>query len=653
MQEKGSYSMYSIFVFIVFIVLGVAPVPAYAYTQSDVAAFKEARQGRFSALQNLAQVSNDPLVRSTAQWVLLRGNKSDFNSLKNFIGQHPDWPSLSLLKQKAEEKMPPGVSDRESLNWFQKNKPETYNGTVKYIGLLKGQNNLTLAKTIAKDFWQENRMSRDQQREFYSAYGSFLSQSDHEKRIRFLFNGEQYEQAQAVANVIGGEYSSFIDARIKLAKNDNGVNQAISNISPRYANHPDLLYERLKWRRKNDMNSGAIEILNKEPPASQVHDPAAWWQERHIIIRRLLEEKNYQKAYQLASSHKQKEGFPLAQAEFVAGWIALRFVNKPYEAFEHFERLYNNVETPISRSRGAYWAGRASETLGDNVVASQWYAVAAQYPETFYGQLAAEKTPAKEVLLIKTAPTVNSSAYYNDKRTQAAKLLNQAGMDEESRLFLFRLLKDRTGQNDLITLAQFSRDLGYEDITIKVAQEIQEKHNKTYHDYLYPRRVKDVQNVRNTEWALIHAIIRQESRFDQKAISPAGARGLMQLMPATAKETARQNGLSHDISWLTTRSDHNIQLGSKYIGQLVRRFDGNYAMAAAGYNAGPNRVDRWKQENGNPQNGQVDLVDWIELIPIYETRNYVQRVLEGVYVYRQYLKGVQAEPKETIHLVAK
>lgn len=625
---------------------------AHAYSDSVINAFKQAGQGQYSALENLQKSTNDSVVKSTAKWVLLRENEPNFYDLSAFIQKHPDWPSLAMLKRKAESVIDIQIMERDALRWFQNNPPQTYDGVTYYLELLQKSNNVSAARKQAQDFWVRTAMTREQQREFYSRNKSFLTQSDHKKRIQLLFTKDRYTQAQAVADLIGGAYANFINARVALARNDNNVNSAITNISPAYASHPDLLYERLRWRRKNDMNSGAIEMLNKAPPANKMHSPKAWWRERHIIIRRLLEQKKYSQAYQLASTHRQQYGFPKAQAEFLAGWLALRFLNKPTQAFVHFETLYKNVETPISKGRGAYWAGRASEAAGDNNIANQWYAVAAQYNETFYGQLAAEKTPAREIIQIKTAPSVDRQSYDLDKRVKAALLLHRAGLKKESRLFLFRLMKDKKGHADLIALADLSRQLGHDDISIKAAQNIQSQYNKTYHDYLYPRRIKAVRNIRDVEWALIHAIIRQESRFDEGAISPAGARGLMQLMPATAKETARQNGWRHTTAMLTSNPQHNINLGSKYIGKLVRRFNNNYAMAAAGYNAGPNRVARWAQENGNPTSPQIDLIDWIEMIPIYETRNYAHRVLEATYVYRQYFNGVQKPIKSDMHLVA-
>ena len=223
-------------------------------------------------------------------------------------------------------------------------------------------------------------------------------------------------------------------------------------------------------------------------------------------------------------------------------------------------------------------------------------------------------------------------------------------MKKQTEVFLLRLSKNAKTSSDYILTAELAENLGQRHIAIKVAQALQKEKNVNYSRYLYPKMVRELSNIRDTEWAFINAIIRQESRFDQSAVSHAGARGLMQLMPATAKDVARRAGRQHQTGWLTSRPSHNIYLGSRYLTQMVDRFGGNYAMAAAAYNAGPNRVDRWVKEFDDPRKGKIDLIDWIELIPIYETRNYVQRVLEGVYVYRQQLKGKQKNHSNLIHV---
>ena len=234
---------------------------------------------------------------------------------------------------------------------------------------------------------------------------------------------------------------------------------------------------------------------------------------------------------------------------------------------------------------------------------------------------------------------------------QAANYLSKAGMRNETEAFLLRLKDNASSAQDFELTAELATKLGQQQVAIKAAQDLQKKKNIALGQYLYPQKVRELQNINQVEWAMINAIIRQESRFEQTAISHAGARGLMQLMPATASETARRAGLQHNKAWLTSRPSHNIALGSRYLGQMVKRYNGNYAMAAAAYNAGPGRVDRWIKEMGDPRRmNQDQFIDWTEQIPIYETRNYVQRVMEAVYVYRDSLRGKQPRVNIPIHV---
>jgi len=476
-----------------------------------------------------------------------------------------------------------------------------------------------------------------------------LTRANHVRRMDMLLHRNQYENGQAVADLLGAGYHALAKARIALSRSDSAVQPAINAVPPSLIGDPGLMYERLVWRRKRDLDSGALEILNKAPAASQMYSPKDWWRERHILARRLIEKRQYQKAYHLVSSHRQTNGFPRVQAEWVSGFLALQFLDQPWKAFEHFEALYNNVETPISKARGAYWAGRASEALKHPQIAQEWYRVAAHYPDTYYGQLAAEKTPAIERIVFVRTPEI---AIPDEERLHAARLFHRAGLKRESRLFLFKKLYEDESRNENLIVAKLASELGHQDIAIKAAQNIRNNEGVFYQEFLYPNISHALKNEHQVEWALIHAIIRQESRFDANAISPAGARGLMQLMPATARETAIRHSVSHRPEWLTSRPAHNITLGSRFLGMLLQRFDNNYAKAAAGYNAGPGRIPRWTENFGNPDQNQIDLVTWVELIPIYETRNYVQRVLEATHVYRQLLAHEQRPVTTPLHVAA-
>lgn len=651
MQEEGVWAMKTNIKFMTaYVIIGVLWCGFSGSAKANQTLTKilhQAEQGNMGTAIAM-RPSLKGTARDTLDWyIYYKGApNTSFSEVANFLNAHPKWPYQHTIQRAAEDKLRDGKLDARTVSFFDRNQPITAQAMSVYL-----QTNAGKAKPVLNKWWQTASLTRDEQRQIYAAYGSYISRQSHIKRMDSLLNRREFSNAQAMGDAIGGGYSQLAAARIALAKSKGDVNSVLGAVPANLRNDEGLLFDRLQWRRKKNLNQGAIEILNIAPSASKMSDPARWWKERHIIARRLMENKQYKQAYRLAAAHKQHEGFPKSQAEWVSGFLALRFNNEPYKAFEHFETLYKNVESPISRARGSYWAGRASEALNNPQIASQWYNIAAKYPETFYGQLAAEKM-GRQVSLNMRAST-GAQGLPNNDLANAATYLSNAGLKKEASAFLLRLKDNANSAGDYEQAANLATRLGQQDIAIKIAQTLQREKGVALGQYLYPQKVRELAKIQGVEWAFINAIIRQESRFDQNAISPAGARGLMQLMPATAKQTASRSGLSHQKAWLTSRPSHNISLGSKYLGQMTRRYNGNYAMAAAAYNAGPGRVDKWIKVMGDPRTGQVDLIDWIEQIPIYETRNYVQRVLEGVYVYRSSLKGKQPPINAPIHVATK
>lgn len=631
-----------------FAVFGIPKAFADKDTVSN--ALRLASKGNWAELTYQINASSDSAARDVLSWYLYVNNspKGQFSRIQKFIEENPDWPRLETIRRQAEKNLAGETPDPKNLQWFDRYKPIAAPAMDHYAALLINNNRQGELSGIFSGWWPKANLSRNEQQQIFARYQSYINRSAHVKRLSHLLYRNEYSNAMAIADLLGADYIALAKARKALAANDSNVNALVAAVPAALHNDEGFLFDRLQWRRKRDQDSGAIEILNNAPAASAMYDPAQWWRERHIIIRRLIETGQYARAYKLASSHKQTEGFPQAQAEWVSGWLALRFVNKPREAFEHFEKLYKVTNTPLSKSRGAYWSARASDKLGHSEIALEWYKVAATYPETFYGQLAAKTLGAPAQSDVSTA--ANATYPTQDTRIKAIIWLAKAGLKNESSSFLLKLADISKKQSQYEQLIALARDLGYDNIMIKLASELQNHTKVTLIKNLYPAIIQDMSYAGTAEWAFVNAIIRQESRFDQTAISSAGARGLMQLMPATAKEVAARNGMQHQEAWLTIRPGHNIALGSRYLLDLLARFDGNYAMAAAAYNAGPSRVDKWIKQFGDPRKGEIELIDWVELIPIYETRNYVQRVLEGVYVYRQVLKGHQTAPKSPIHI---
>lgn len=593
------------------------------------------------------------LEREVDQWLAFyTKNSTDYRALTRLIAARPDWPGMNRLRAQAESIMPPGLPDPDIIAWFDQNPPQTGTGAERYAAALLNKGRAGEAKKLIRATWIEQSMSREEQKSFYGRFENRIDKEASIQRLdRQLLRGN-YTNARAVADVLGKDYKALAEARIALAMDAPGVETRIAAVPGHLQKDPGLLYERLRWRRKHNVNDGAIAILTDAPDMNQVSNPEDWWVERHIMVRRLMETRQYKRAYALARRHGQKTGFAFTQAQWVSGFLALRFANKPWEAFETFERMYHNVETPISRARAAYWAGRASDALKHPDIARQWYQAAADHNTTFYGQMAAAALgmPDKKLPAVR-APAAAKNAVQNHEAVRAARYLARAGYRHEAATFLLNAADLAKSANEIEGLAAVAASIGQSHTSIKIAQIAQNKHGVIFTGLLYPDLSPKMNTVRDTEWALAHAIMRQESRFDDQAISHAGARGLMQLMPGTAKETARKIGISHQNDWLTSRPDHNIRLGCRYIGDMVRRYDGEYALAAAAYNAGPGRVSQWLREFGDPRRADIDMIDWLEQIPIYETRNYVQRVLEGVYVYRQIMGTKPVQPVELAHLM--
>lgn len=624
-----------------------------AQRATTMAAIKAIKAGQWSKGKDLLYGTREPLAIKLYQWLAFTRDyqATDFESISAFVKANPDWPKQGKLQLAAEKAMSANLSPAKVTAWFDHYPPQTPDGMDLYINALIATGKTGAVQGVLRGWWPKASLTPDQQARFLKEFSRYMTQDMHTARVNWSILRGQYTNARALGHLIGRGYPQLVEARIALAQGAAGVDGAVAAVPAHLKDDPGLMFERLRWRRKNNLDVGAIEILHHQPAASQIPNLDDWWKEREIIIRRLIERKQYKSAYLLASNHKQEEGVPFAEAEFLAGWLALRYTHEPWKAFEHFEALYHGTVTPISKARGAYWAGKASDALGYKDIAREWYRTAARHQTTFYGQmavgaLAEDQKPPQQV---PPERTVRGEAnFLSNDLTQVAKLMNEAGQYEDTTTFLDALASKSQTPETVMLAAELAQKLNHYHNAVRIAKKAFQQ-NIMITDYAYPTMLNYMRHA-DAEWALVHGLIRQESAFDTQAQSPVGARGLMQLMPATAAEVAKKAGLSHQTSWLTSKPEHNVTLGSLYISQMIRRYDGNYALALAAYNGGPGRVDRWLKEYGDPRKGEIDLVDWIEMIPISETRNYVQRVLESVYIYRLKLRDVQKVATSPIHV---
>lgn len=623
----------------------------------SVDAVKNVSKGKWDAAERQFADAKDPLASKLYHWLLLtratdvKWTNELFIRLSEFVRHNPEWPGSSKMKVRAEGVMPENLSVKEVLAWYDQFPPHTPYGMKRYMDALVSEGRLDNARDFLADWWASTLTSRDQQREIFGRYGNFLTIDAHKRRFDALLRAGHYQNARAIAHVLGDGYPELAEARIALSNGSGkGLDGIINAVPVSLQNDPGLMYERLHWRRKKGLDDGAVELLKNTP--NEIQDLDGWWTERHIMIRRLLEKADFDGAYTLAADHRQSDGFAYAQAEWLAGWLALQFMDKPTEGYERFVALYHNVRTPVSKARAAYWAGRAASGLKQHDLAKTWYKSAAEFKTTFYGQMAGAALSMRKELPRSKLPSLSSSErseFERNELMQAAMIFKTAGDDRTADDFINAFLDlDETPKRYRYAAEVMAAQDDFHR-AVQIAKKASRK-GLFLTKQAYPTITKHLQGIDTAEWALIHALIRQESMFDYKAQSPAGALGLMQLMPATAREVSKKEKVGYKKEWLTERPKYNMQLGASYISKLLNQYDGSYPLAIAAYNAGPSRVNSWLNTFGDPRKGEINIIDWIELIPVYETRNYVQRVLENTHIYRLRLMGIQEQPQEELHI---
>lgn len=614
--------------------------PAHALSERDAAIYKRAfdaadRDQWASALDTAAQ-ANDKSLREVLIWRHMQSPEGSYSfaEITGFLKAHPTWPSQAALRRRADDALTGGEPAAQVIAWYTDNPPFTGRGKMLLAEVLMNAGREAEAVAVARSAWVNNTFNRNDERRFLGRFERFLTADHHRRRLdHLLWEGHDESATRMLVKVDAG-HRALAQARIALMTRAPGVDGAVNRVPQELRDDPGLIYQRLRWRRQADLDESAAELL-AHPKANAVR-PRLWWRERAALARNFLERGWISQAYAITSHHGMTSGAGFAEAEWLSGWIALRFLKDAKAALPHFERLHAGVSYPISVSRAAYWAGRAQEALKAPAAAKEWYERAAVHSTTYYGQLAAARLGRTDRLSLPQAPEItpaDSAAFTGDSRAAVAKGLKAIGRAEEARPFLWRLNEDAETPGLRRLAAELARDIGRTELAVALARRAALR-GTVLVDTGYP--LLDDEIPAEVEPALVHALIRQESNFNATIRSSAGAVGLMQIMPATAKIVAKQVGVPHRPGDLDT-PDYNVRLGSAYLEDLVARFSGSYPLALAGYNAGPGRPARWVREFGDPRRGDVDMIDWVEMIPFAETRNYVQRVMESVQVYRHRL----------------
>ena len=598
-----------------------------------------------SALKTAEKVK-DRDFRNLITWMYLKttGNSATFNDYKKFIERNSDYPRINRIKYLAEKKIYlKNTSPTSVINWFNKNPPLGGIGKIKLAEAHLEQGNTVKVKKLIKESWTSADISKNNLGYYRAKFKKFLTSEDHLKRASYLAWERKYWDLKRMLKYLPTDERALYNARQILMSNSYGVDNAIAKVPEHLKNDPGLEFDRLRWRNRRGRLEGSLEILykNSNKTERQMIRPDLWWEQRKSVARTLIYKKRYKTAYKISSEHSLSSGPEFAEAEWLSGWIALSFLNSPEYAISHFENFYNNVGYPISLARGAFWLGAAYKELGNEELANKYFNEGAKFPMTYYGQLSfLEIKPGSDFELVdqSTFDKDYEKEFNKNRLIKHVILLKELDATKYAKDILKHLATLNIEKGSEVLAAKLSTKVERYDFAIQISKQASYQ-KRFYNKYNYPiiNTPKEINNKKMPNSEIVLAIIRQESEFDKRANSWAGARGMMQLMKYTAKIVAKQAKLPYSISRLTKDPEYNIKLGSYYFNSLIEEYNGIYPFAIAAYNAGPNRVKTWRRVNGDPSKGKLSYINWIELIRFKETRNYVQRVLENINVYKYML----------------
>lgn len=575
--------------------------------------------------------------RDVVQWQRLRAGEGRLGEYEDFLARRPDWPGLPLLREKGEEAVARSDDPARVIAWFAAGLPETGKGALAYVRALQAAGRMADAETEAMRAWAELSFTPEEE-EALLALAPEAVGFVHELRLDTLLWSGRTGEANRMLARLPEDLRALARARIALQNDEKGVTALIGAVPKSRAGDAGLAFDRFIWRMKRDLYDEALPlILERSASPDLLGRPEAWGERRTTLTRWLMRQGRPAEAYRVASSHHLKGGAAYADLEFLAGFIALRRLDDPTTALTHFRHLLAGVSTPISLARAHYWIGRAQEAAGRDGTAS--YQAAAAHQTAYYGLLAAERLGMSldaGLLAGSSAPDWRGAAFRQSSVMEAAELLRRAGDRNLAKRFLLHLAEsqDATGLAQMADMVVAWDEPHLAVLLGKAAAERGLILPAAY--YPVPEFVPDGLSVSR---ALALAISRRESEFDPGARSPADARGLMQVLPGTAKLMAGKLGVPHEVGKLISDPAYNVKMGAAYLAEMVQEFGPSIALIASGYNAGPGRPRGWLVEFGDPRRPDVDVVDWVESIPFAETRTYVMRVAEGVVIYRAKLKG--------------
>ena len=581
----------------------------------------------------------DDVEQHTIQWaaVYFNGGRIDYAAVQQFAQEALEFAAGAVFATRIEQSLSrseaPATEIVRALGG--ERKPSTVDGQILLAQAYLEQGETTLARAVARSVWVDNFLSEAQETAVRAKLGSLLDQEAHWARAMHLMMHDRARDSERLIDELSAEQVGLVRARAAVSRNDADAKALLDEVDPSLHDNPVYIFSRAQRARQFELWQSAADWLAKAPEV--LPDADAWWTERRILVRKLLDVGQPRLAYEVAAGYRNGSDGRMVEALFHAGWIALSFLDDAEAAKRHFTAMATYATLPDSITQGNYWLGRANLKLGDSEAARAAFAATAAYTTVYYGQLARAELGEPSVQ-IRPLPAWQSTQALFDKQAivRAVRLLAANGQTGKALPLLRQFANGLTGGGELLLAARLAQEIGAPQLAIAVAG-MAEQQGVPLDSFSFPSAGVPADAPLAADRAAVFAITRQESMFQVDAVSPAGARGLMQLMPGTAEEVARKVGVDYSPGRLVSDGAYNALLGSTYLGTQLERYDGSLVLAAAAYNAGPGNANKWMKLYGDPRLANVDPVIWVELIPFAETRTYVKRVLGNYLVYREQL----------------
>ena len=594
-------------------------------------------KGDIVAGDRIARGLSDPVARAALEHVALRSNfrALGYDRLMAFRAANPLWPSSAWLDRRSEEVLygdKAGAAKVQAA--FATHPPQTPQGKLALARALLEGGERDKAAVLVRDVWREAELPGEFEHSVKAAFGELLRPEDHKYRAsRFLFK-EDTSAGLRNAALAGGDYLAVAQARAAVINEASNADALYQAVPLALRNDPGLLFSRIQHLRRAQKLREAADLMRAAP-----HDPAVlvngdeWWVERRLIARTLLDMNDAAGAYLVAQGHNATSGGAKVEAEFHAGWIALRFLKDARTASRHFELAAAAAETPMSKARAFYWQGRAADAAGEPDMAAGWFEKASEFGASYYGQLAQNRLGRTTLAWHEPAAAAQGEA--RDMSVRVIELLYAIGETVQANMLAQDAAQRLDSEPQLAALAAIIARQKDARLMLGIGKTVTQR-GLPFVALAFPTfGVPAFQPLDNSaERAMVYSIARQESAFQTDAVSKAGAKGLMQMLVSTAQRTAQHKGVPFDAARLISDPAFNAQLGAAHLGELLDEQNGSYVLTFAAYNAGGKRVKEWIAAYGDPRLPGVDPVDWVERIPITETRNYVQRIVENMQIYR-------------------